>query len=248
MGFFNITKHITKNYCKRVINMKTRLIFVRHAEAEGNLNRVFHGWTDASITEKGHIQAKLAAKMLKDVDIDVIYSSSMTRTLQTAQYIADIKNLPIIRTDKLKEINGGDWEDRRWEELPELWPHEYDSWENRPHEHRMPNGETMVEFQKRLIDEVKYIIDKNEGKNICIVTHGTAIRSMMCYFLGCDLNEMINVKWYDNTSITILDYEDGKFDVVLEGDSSHLGKELSTIQNQKWWNEYMEKFEQRNKE
>jgi len=31
----------------------------------------------------------------------------LKRTLQTAQYIADVKNLPIIRTDKLKEINGG---------------------------------------------------------------------------------------------------------------------------------------------
>ncbi len=45
--------------------MKTTLIFVRHAEAEGNLNRIFHGWTDADITEKGHIQAKLAAESLK---------------------------------------------------------------------------------------------------------------------------------------------------------------------------------------
>ena len=52
------------------------------------------------------------------MDIDVIYSSSLKRTLQTAQYIADAKNLPIIRTDKLKEINGGEWEGKRWDELP----------------------------------------------------------------------------------------------------------------------------------
>lgn len=234
------------NYVKRVIPIKTRIIFVRHAEAEGNLNRVFHGWTDSSITEKGHLQAQRTAERLKKVDIDVIYSSSMKRTLQTAQYIADVKNLPIIRTDKLKEINGGEWEDRKWEELPQLWPDEYDSWENRPHEHKMPSGETMVEFQKRLIDEVKYIINNNKGKNICIVTHGTAIRSMMCYFKRCALTEMINIEWYDNTSVTVLDYEDGEFDIVLEGDTSHLEKELCTVQNQKWWKEYNEKFEQRN--
>jgi len=225
--------------------IKTRIIFVRHAEAEGNLNRVFHGWTDSSITERGHLQAQRVAQRLKDVDIDVIYSSSLKRTLQTAQYIADVKNLPIIRTDKLKEINGGDWENREWEELPKLWPEEYDSWESRPHEHKMPGGESMVEFQKRLIDEVKYIIDNNKGKNICIVTHGTAIRSMMCYFKNCDLTEMINIQWYDNTSVTILDYEDGKFNIVLEGDTSHLEKELCTVQNQEWWQEYNKKYEER---
>ena len=222
--------------------MKTRLIFVRHAEAEGNLNRVFHGWTDSGITEKGHIQAKKAAQRLLDFNIDILYSSSMKRTVQTAQYIADIKNLPIIKTDKLKEINGGDWEGKRWDELPGLWPQQYDSWENRPHELIMPNGETMREFQKRLIDEVMYIIDNNKGKDVCIVTHGTAIRSLMCCFFHYGLEEMVNIKWYDNTSISIVEYEDGKFNVVLEGDASHLGNELSTIQNQEWWSEYLEKY------
>ncbi len=230
-----------------MIEIKTRLIFVRHAEAEGNLNRVFHGWTDSSITEKGHIQAKRVAERLKDVDIDVIYSSSLKRTLQTAQYIADAKNLPIIRTDKLKEINGGEWEGKRWDELPGLWPDAYDSWENRPHDHKMPGGETMVDFQQRLIDEIMYIIKNNKGKNICIVTHGTALRTMMCYFWGMDFTELINIKWYDNTSVSILDYEDGKFEVVLEGDVSHLEKELCTVLNQEWWNEYNEKYQQRNK-
>lgn len=221
--------------------MKTRLIFVRHAEAEGNIKRVFHGWTDGKITEKGHIQAQKVAERLKDVPIDVIYSSSLTRTIQTASYIAKVKNLPIIRTDKLKEINGGDWEGRRWDELPEIWPAQNETWEHRPHAHVMPNGENMVEFQERLINEVKYIIDNNKGKNICIVTHGTAIRAMLCYFRGCDLEEMQNIPWHDNTSVTIMDYENDKFEIECEGDTSHLDREMSTIQNQEWWNEYMKK-------
>lgn len=226
--------------------MKTRLIFVRHAEAEGNVNRVFHGWTDGEITEKGHIQARKAAERLKEVDIDVIYSSSMKRTLQTAKYISQVKNLPIKRTDKLKEINGGDWEGRHWDELPVKWPQEHDTWENKPHIHRMPNGESMEEFQQRLIEEVKYIIENNKGKNVCIVTHGTAIKALMCYFLGCKLEEMLNISWYDNTSVTIIDYENDEFNVIVEGDASHLGKELSTIQNQDWWVEYKTKLDERN--
>jgi probable phosphoglycerate mutase len=222
--------------------MKTTLIFVRHAEAEGNLNRIFHGWTDADITEKGHVQAKLAAESLKDKKIDVIYSSSMKRTIKTAEYIAKLKNLPIIRTDKLKEINGGEWEGKKWEDLPGLWPKEYDTWENSPHSHEMPNGENMVEFQKRLIDEVEYIIKNNKGKNICIVTHGTAIRTLMCYFFQWDLTEMIKIKWYDNTSITVVEYDGKNFEVILEGDASHLGKEYSTIETQEWWGEYIKKY------
>lgn len=228
--------------------MKTRLIFVRHAQAEGNLNREFHGWTDSGITELGHIQSEKTAQRLENTHIDVLYSSSMKRTLQTAEYISKVKNLPIIRTDKLKEINGGDWEGIKFEELPNLWPEAYETWENKPHIHMMPNGETMEEFQNRLIEEVKYIINNNKGKTVCIVTHGTAIKALMCYFRKCSLEEMVNIPWYDNTAITVLDYEDGCFKVEVEGDASHLGKEYSTLLNQDWWEDYIKKLEQRKTE
>jgi broad specificity phosphatase PhoE/orotate phosphoribosyltransferase len=217
--------------------MRTRLIIVRHAEAEGNSKRHFQGWTDGRLTEKGHMQAKRVAERLRATDIDVLYSSSLTRALQTASYISGLKKLPIIRTDGLKEINGGDWEDVQWDKLPQRWPEEYDTWENRPHLLAMPNGETMEQFQQRLIEEIKLIIDGNPGKNICIVTHGTAIKALMCHFRTCSLEEMYNINWCDNTAVTVIDYENESFNVVLEGDSSHLDRKLSTVWNQEWWEE-----------
>ncbi|MDF2524875.1 MAG: Phosphoglycerate mutase [Clostridiales bacterium] len=225
--------------------MKTRLIIVRHAQAEGNISREFHGWTDSGLTELGHIQAEKVADRLKEIPIDILYSSSLTRTLQTAEYISKVKTLPIIRTDKLKEINGGDWEGVLFSELPNLWPDEYETWENKPQSHKMPNGESMDEFQRRLIEEVEYIINHNTGKNIGIVTHGTAIKAMMCFFKGFGLCEMSNIPWCDNTAVTILDYEEGKYTPVLEGDASHLDKEFSTVQNQEWWEDYITKLKQK---
>lgn len=225
--------------------MKTRLIFVRHAQAEGNMLREFHGWTDSEITDMGHKQAQRVAERLQEEPIDVLYSSSMKRTLQTAQYIADRKQLPIIRTDKLKEINGGDWEGTKFEQLSTLWPIEHDTWENKPHLHQMPNGESMEEFRERLLQEVDAIIAANRGKTICIVTHGTAIKALMCHFHVCPLEHMVNIPWYDNTSVTIIDHEDGHFKVIKEGDASHLGRELSTLQNQDWWEDYLKKLEDR---
>ena len=222
---------------------KTRLIIVRHAEAEGNYKRLFHGWSDGEITEKGHIQAAKAAERLKDIRMDVLYSSSLKRTIQTAGYISKLKNLPIIRTDKLKEINGGDWEGEPWDVLPKKWPQEYHTWENTPHLHSMPNGENMEEFQKRLIDEIMHIISMNKGRHVGIVTHGTAIKALLCYFEACELEAMFGIKWCDNTGITIVDYEDEKFNLIMEGDSSHLGDELSTVKNQDWWDDYVKKLE-----
>lgn len=222
--------------------MKTRLILVRHAQAEGNFLREFHGWTDSGITELGHQQAALAAKRLKEIRMDVLYSSTMKRALETARYISKEKELPILRTDQLKEINGGAWEGVKFDQLPQRWPKEHDTWENKPHLHQMPNGESVKEFQERLIKEMESIIAANPGKTICIVTHGTAIKSLMCYFQACDLAEMVKIPWYDNTSLTILEHEEGRFTTLMEGDASHLGKEFSTLQNQDWFEEYLEKI------
>jgi len=222
--------------------MKTRLILVRHAEAEGNNKRVFHGWTDGGITKKGHLQAKLAAEKLKDYKMDIIFSSTSLRTKQTAKYIAEMKNLDIIEDSRLMEINGGDWEGRPWSELPKKWPIEYDTWENKPHVHQMPNGESMEAFYKRILSAIMDIIKNNPGKNICVVTHGTAIRALMCYFYGYELEKMLIVRWFDNTAITITDINGEDVRVVVEGDDSHLGHENGTVKSQEWWGEYLEKL------
>ena len=217
--------------------MKTRLIFVRHAEAEGNVKRIFHGWYNSNLTERGEEQAKLVAKRLKDVKIDVLYSSVLNRTFKTASYIAQQKDLPIITSANLKEINGGDWEDVSWIDIVKRWPKAHDDWEKNPGNLQMPNGESMVGFQERVSKEVYRIIKENEGKTICIVTHGTAIKALKCKFSEIKLKEMQNVPWCENTAVTVVDYDSDKdeFDVVKYGDDTHLPMDMKTIANQEWW-------------
>jgi len=69
----------------------------------------------------------------------------------------------------------------------------------------------------------------------------------MCFFKGFPLEDMLLIPWYDNTSISVIDAIDGKFNVVLEGDASHLDSSLSTIQNQEWWHEYQQRIEENKK-
>ncbi|MEN8907114.1 MAG: histidine phosphatase family protein [Clostridiales bacterium] len=221
--------------------MKTRIILVRHAEAEGNYKRLFHGWSDGGITKKGHMQAVLAAEKLKEYKIDRIFSSPLLRTMQTAGYIAKIKNIQIKKDDRLKEINGGDWEGQRWDELSYKWPKEYDTWENKPHIHQMPNGESMNEFYSRIKSVIDDLVTNNKGENICVFTHGTVIKALMCYFYGYSLEKMIIVRWFDNTAISIVDFSDNGIKVIVEGNDDHLEDENKTVINQEWWNEYIEK-------
>ncbi len=222
--------------------MKTKLIIVRHAEAVGNRIREFHGWTDESITDRGHKQAEQVADRLRNTPMDGIYSSTLKRTMETASYISKAKKLPISPRDDLKEINGGLWEKMPWDNLAEKYPDEYETWESRPHLHQMPEGESMVGFQKRVASAVSDILRKEEGKSICIVTHGTVIRALLCWFKGFPLQDMVRIQWCDNTAVTIVTREREVFTVELEGDNSHLDDKTSTLKNQEWFLEYKKKF------
>jgi probable phosphoglycerate mutase len=214
--------------------MKTTLYIVRHGEAEGNINRTFHGWTDSSLTPKGHRQCEQLAKRLESIDFDEILSSPLKRTKQTVEYILRGRKNKISLNENLKEINGGEWEGVSWEDLSINWPKEYEIWDVEPHLHQMPNGESVAGFQKRLIQTFDDIIKTHQGKRICIVTHGTGIKTLMCHFKGLPLSEMVNISWYDNTSVTLIEHFREGYEVLLEGDDSHLEEDLKTVKHQDW--------------
>jgi len=212
----------------------TKLILVRHGEAEGNINRRFHGHYNSHLTENGRLQVQRLAERLKKEEIDVLYSSDLDRAYETAKYIAKVKRLDIKVIEGLREIYGGAWENVPWADLPKQWPEAYDHWENKPHLLKMPDGESMVEFQNRVVKEVLKIIDENKHKSICVVTHGTAIKALLCFFYNKPLEEIINIRWHDNASFSVVHINEHTYNVVIEGDNTHLG-ELSTLAKQDWW-------------
>ena len=53
---------------------------------------------------------------------------------------------------------------------------------------------------------------------------------------------MVKIPWFDNTAVTVGSWENGKFEIEVEGDASHLDDETSTFKNQEWYIEYKKKF------
>jgi len=197
--------------------------------------RRFHGYYNSPLTENGREQVRLLGERFRDIEVDIIYSSDLRRAHHTALGISRAKNdMPVIKRKALREINGGKWEDVPWDDLTTLFSEHYETWLNSPHKLQMPEGENMWEFQARLLAEVDGICTENNGKNICVVTHGTAIKVLLCEYLGVGLEGFNQVCWCDNASITVVEIRDGKYNVTVEGDNSHLG-DTGTIEKQNWW-------------
>ncbi|MCK9479726.1 MAG: histidine phosphatase family protein [Firmicutes bacterium] len=213
----------------------TRVFFIRHGEAEGNIDRIFHGHYNSNLTENGKEQVSLVAKRLANEPFDAIYSSDLNRAYETAKAIAKGRNIEIIKDTRLREVYGGKWEGVPWEQLPLLFPDSFGHWVNDPSKLSMPEGETMVEFQNRILNVVCEIVSNNAKKVICIATHGTAIKVLLCKYYGNELSDMPDMKWHDNASVTVVDFDDNCNSIVrIEGDNAHLG-ELSTLAKQSWW-------------
>ena len=64
-----------------------RIYVVRHGESETNRDQKWTGWFDAPLTDKGRADAQKAAEFLKDISFDKIYSSDLSRAIETAKIV-----------------------------------------------------------------------------------------------------------------------------------------------------------------
>lgn len=214
----------------------TRIILVRHCEAEGNTNGVFQGHSDCDISGSGETQLDLLGIRCRNMPIDAIYSSPLKRAYKTAEAINRYHGLEIQIDPRLKEINGGDWEGVPWDELPSIYPEEIEVWNKRPYDFTPNGGEAMREVYNRMWECVTDIVRKNQGKTVCVTSHGCAIRNFLCRALNKPIEQINQVGWCDNTAISLIDFDEQLHsNVVMMNDASHLTPETSIFMNQTWW-------------
>ena len=76
----------------------TTIYLVRHAQAEGNLYRRFHGHFNTTLTATGQQQLPYLSRRVADIPLSAVYSSDLTRARRTAEAIAAPKGL-FVQTD-----------------------------------------------------------------------------------------------------------------------------------------------------
>lgn len=217
----------------------TRIYLIRHAEAEGNLRRVFQGHYDGDVSENGLKQLERLSERCRSLPFDAVYASPLRRALKTAQSANRYHGLPITTLRELRELYGGLWEGLRWETFPEDFPEENRCWVNEPWNFRAPGGESMRELYDRVWSAVTGIVRQNVGKTVCIVSHGCAIRCFLCRALGKPLEQLNSIPWCDNTAVSVIDFdEDLAPRVVSLNDASHLDEETTTLGKQDWWKKF----------
>ena len=207
--------------------MATLLYIVRHGQSKANEMDVFAGFLNVELTDMGREQAKRTANYLKDIKPDYIYSSDLIRAYETASFTAKNYGMEIISDQNLREMNAGDWDGMSLVEIKSKYEKEYYVWRDDIGHAYCHGGETTKQLQDRIVAKVKEIAKTHNDKIIFIFSHATAIRTFGAYCLGLSLDQMKDLPWPNNASVTKVKFEDDKFELLEYGNDSFMG-EMST--------------------
>ncbi len=147
--------------------LRNEYIALRHGEAEHNTKKIVDcGKRNFHLTENGHEQVEKVSKKLLDENIDVIISSDILRTKETAEIVSITLGKEVILDPRIREFNFGVFEGRSDDEWREFATDYHNFWHNGPE-----GGESLKEMRSRLWQFISECEEKYENKKILLVTH-----------------------------------------------------------------------------
>ena len=210
----------------------TTLLLIRHGESVANVEGRFAGHLDAPLSETGHVQAAITAEYIhSQYTVDAVYASDLSRAFETGKAVADRRDISITPDSSLREIFAGDWEGAIYDDLPKQFPTSFHTWLTDIGNAVCDHGESIAHLQERVLITLRRIAAKHDGQTVVIATHATPIRAVQCFCEGKTLNEMKNVPWVSNASITVVEYEHNSFRLLTIGEDAHLGQQRTAFPN-----------------
>jgi broad specificity phosphatase PhoE len=205
------------------------LYLIRHAETAFNRVGRIQGHSESSLSRLGHTQARRIGERLDYVDFVAAYASPSRRTLQTAR-IAFGGRVDVTPREGLREINLGEWEGLKAQTLRKRYPRQVHLWFHRPSAVRIDGAETVGQFRRRVVREMKRIRDAHPSGEVAVVTHGGVICVYLTALLGMSLDDLWQFK-IRNGSVTRVLFPQGRARVDLLGDIHHLNGAFREIPN-----------------
>jgi probable phosphoglycerate mutase len=170
-----------------------RLYLVRHGRTAGNRVR-YVGWGDEPLDDVGREQARALAEQLATERIDVVYSSSLSRALDTARPLAETHDAPLHVRDELREINYGEYQG--------LLKSEHKLRLRRNHRvDRMPGGESLRDvFDRVAVVRARVDAELRAGRHVAVVGHFWSLRMLAGQVDGLGFDDVLARDDYSPTN------------------------------------------------
>src|SRR5262245_993876 len=218
--------------------MSTRLYLVRHGATALSTEDRFSGAEGVELSDEGRAQAERLRDRLRGEGISAVYSSPLSRAMDTARIVSSGWNGTPVAVDGLREVSHGHWEGLQRKEVEERFPDEYTTWEQDPFTFAPSGGESGVAVLARALPALRTIISDNQGSKVLVVSHKATIRLLLCSLLGIDARGYRDRLDQSPACLNVIDFSDLiRARLMLFNDTSHYtavplraGRHLS-----KWW-------------
>ncbi|MDH4121640.1 MAG: histidine phosphatase family protein [Deltaproteobacteria bacterium] len=201
----------------------THIYLTRHGESEHNLRtEVFMGrWPQSRLTSKGQSQARrLGERLAKEAKIKRIVCSSLPRTRETANIIAQQLKLSTVEEDPaFWELSKGSWEGTMGKQA--IPPDVAQDREQNPFTFRYPEGESYQDVWLRVYPAFDQWVNRFSGEEILFVVHGDVLRALLYHLIRFP-QARIDLFETDPCSLNLFRMEKKGAMLVRWNDGSHL--------------------------
>lgn len=181
-----------------------KIFLVRHGQDQDNLNKILNGRRNLPLTGLGQKQAALVGKKLKNENIELIYTSPLKRTLETASIIARMLDLPKpIKEKLLIEREFGILTGKPVKEIPK-YSKKILATDRVNYFLEAKDAETFPKLYKRAKLVLQKIKNLEPNKNVLLVTHGDLGKMIRAAFHNWTWKKGLQQPYFDNTGILVL--------------------------------------------
>jgi probable phosphoglycerate mutase len=179
-----------------------RVYLARHGQTDGNLNKRAQGWTDTPLNATGRAHASLLAERLAGVKLDGVYSSTLSRSRETADIVAKGRGVSVKNLPGLREIGLGRFEDLALDD-PKL--------KERPRgeERGADDGESPSQVAARVNSAIAEIRKAHASGTVLIVGHAGANGYVLRALLERTAQQMGQVGTQDNDELYMIEFITG---------------------------------------
>jgi len=187
----------------------TTLVLVRHGVTSHTLDKRFSsglGGSNPGLTDEGRAQVRATADWLAPLadGIDVVVSSPVRRTHESAEIIGARLEKPVLTDDGLAEMEFGTWDGLTFAEIQERHPDELDRWLGSLDE-APGGGESFRVVEKRVLGSLERLLSEYAGQTVLAVSHVTPIKVLVAHALTAPLEAVYRMEMAP-ASVTVLSF------------------------------------------
>lgn len=201
----------------------TNIFIARHGETEYNrTGRIQGRGINVSINDTGKRQAKAIAEALRDTKINHIFSSSLKRSIETADIVSSHLNVPVQSYPELDEMNFGIIEGKPINEIGSQLEELHSNWKSGQTGFALDNGESPDDVLERVLMRMDELTREHSGKNVLYVLHGRLIRILLAHWLEYGLSAMHRIEHQNGALYHLQLNGNSKYESVYLNNTDHL--------------------------